>query len=274
MRTLKLTLAYDGTRYAGWQVQKTRGRPAPALAMDGPGRSEARGQKPTIQGVLESALSRILREPVRVIGSGRTDAGVHAIAQAAHLSTRSPIARGRLLRSVNALLPPDIAVTDIEEAPSGFHARFSARRKHYRYRIHTGAVVLPFIRPYVHHVRRPLNLALMRREAQALVGTHRFRGFARLRAPGQETRRTITSVRLVRKGTELQLEIEGNGFLHTMVRSIAGTLLDIGRGRLPPGTVRRLLRAPPLVGAGRAPDRRLAGTTAPACGLTLVSVVY
>ena len=265
MRTLKLTLAYDGTRYAGWQVQKTRGRPAPALAMVGPGRSEARGQKPTIQGVLESALSRILREPVRVIGSGRTDAGVHAIAQAAHLSTRSPIACDRLLRSANALLPSDIAVTDIEEAARGFHARFSARRKHYRYRIHTGAVVLPFIRPYVHHARHALNLAAMRREAAVLSGTHDFLAFARAGKMGRATRRTITAVRMSRQGPELHLDIEGNGFLHTMVRSIAGTLLDIGRGRLPPGTVRRLLRTK---------RRRLAGATAPACGLTLFSVTY
>ena len=245
MRILKLTVAYDGTRYAGWQVQRGRTR--------------------TIQGTLESVLSRILRERVRVIGSGRTDAGVHAVAQAAHCTTRSPIARDRLLRSLNALLPPDIAVTQIEEAAHGFHARFSARRKRYRYRIYTGAVVPPFIRPYVHHVLHPLNVSAMRREAMALRGTHKFRAFARLREAGQKTRRTITAVRLSRRGSELHLDIEGDGFLHTMVRSIAGTLLDVGRGRLPLGMVRRLLRTR---------DRRLAGTTAPARGLTLVAVEY
>ena len=254
MRTLRLTVAYDGTGYAGWQVQP--------------------GRKRTIQGTLEQVLRRILREPVSVIGSGRTDAGVHAIAQVAHCATRSPIACDRLLRSLNALLPPDIAVTYIEEAARGFHARFGARRKHYRYRVYTGAVVPPFIRPYVHHARQPLNLSAMRREAAALHGTHDFRSFARLGKREQDTRRTIRAVRMSRKGSELHLDIEGNGFLHTMVRSIAGTILDVGRGRLAPGTVRRLLRAPPQRGAGRAPNRRLAGTTAPAHGLTLVSVEY
>ena len=245
MRTLKLTVAYDGTRYAGWQVQ--------------------RGWKRTIQGTLERVLRRILREPVRVVGSGRTDAGVHAIAQVAHCATRATMACVRLLRSLNALLPPDIAVTHIEEAARGFHARFGARWKQYRYRVYTGPVVPPFIRSYVHHVRYSLNLSAMRREAAALHGTHDFRAFARLREAGRGTRRTITAVRMSRRGSELHLDIEGNGFLHTMVRSIAGTLLDVGRGRLPPGTVRRLLRAP---------DRRLVGTTAPACGLTLISVEY
>ena len=179
MRTLKLTIAYDGTGYAGWQVQ--------------------RGRQRTIQGTLEQVLRRILREPVRVIGSGRTDAGVHAAAQVAHCTTRSSIPRGRLLHSLNALLPPDIAVTHIEEAAQGFHARLSARRKHYRYRVFTGPVVPPFIRPYVHHVQRPLNLSAMRREAAALGGTHDFLAFARADKTGRLTRRTITAVRMSRR---------------------------------------------------------------------------
>ena len=249
MRTLKLTIAYDGTRYAGWQVQ-----------------NHSR-QKATIQGTLETVLRRILQGPVKVIGSGRTDAGVHAIAQVAHVKTRSSIARERLLRSVNQLLPLDIAVTRIEEAAPDFHARFSAASKRYRYRLFTDEVVPPFIRPYVHQVRAPLNLQLMRREAAPLKGRHDFKAFARTDAVRQRrsSTRAITSVALTRRGEELHLDITGNGFLHTMVRSIAGTLLDIGRGRLPPGTVRRLLRTK---------RRRLAGATAPACGLTLVSVTY
>ena len=254
MRTLKLTIAYDGTRYAGWQVQNSRPL------------STIHRRPPTIQGTLERVLQRILREPVRVVGSGRTDAGVHALSQIAHVRMRATVTCERLLRSVNQLLPSDIAVTEIEEVGDSFHARFSAARKRYRYRVFTGPVVPPFIRPYVHHVRHPLNVAAMRRELETLRGRHDFRAFARARrhAPGT-TRRVITSSDLRRKGSEIQLEIEGNGFLHMMVRSIAGTLLDVGRGRLAPGTITRMLRHR---------DRRLAGVTAPAKGLILVSVEY
>lgn len=257
MRTLKLTIAYDGTRYAGWQVQARRSQ-----------RSEARGQKPTIQGTLERVLGTILREPVRVIGSGRTDAGVHAEAQVAHVRTSGSVTRDRLLRSANALLPPDIAVNQADEAPPDFHARFNARLKRYRYRIFTGSVVPPFIRPYVHHVRIPLNVAAMRKEVAALRGLHDFRPFSRARssrALRRGTIRAITAASLKRRGDELHLDIEGNGFLHTMVRSITGTLIDVGRGRLPAGTVRRMLMRG---------ERALAGTTAPSLGLTLMSVDY
>jgi tRNA pseudouridine38-40 synthase len=254
-RTLKLTLAYDGTRYAGWQVQQINYQ-----------KSKIKHARPTVQGTLERVLGTILREPVRVVGSGRTDAGAHAIAQVAHVKTRSPLGCGRLLRSVNRLLPRDLAVMKIEEAPERFHARFSAARKRYRYRIFTGPVVPPFIRPYVHHVRVPLDLARMRREAAGLRGRHDFRGFARRAGQGRATtHRTLASIALRRRGHELRLEVEGDGFLHTMVRSIAGTLIDVGRGRLPAGTVRRLLRTG---------ERALAGTTAPAKGLTLVSVTH
>ena len=245
MRTLKLAIAYDGTRYAGWQVQR---------------------HKPTIQGTLEGALRRILQEPVRVVGSGRTDAGVHAEAQVAHVRTHSGMPRERLLRSLNQLLPPDVAVTRIEEAGATFHARFRASRKRYRYRLFTGPVVPPFVRPYVHQVRAPLDVALMRREAAALRGTHDFKAFARAAAvPRGTTRRTLTAIRVRRFGDELHLDVEGNGFLHTMVRTIAGTLVDVGRGRLPPGTARRMLRTG---------SRALAGTVAPAQGLTLRAVAY
>src|SRR3989338_3306757 len=131
-----------------------------------PGHGE-RG-KPTIQGTLERVLKQILRKPVKVVGSGRTDAGVHALAQVAHLRTANPIAPERLRHSLNALLPPDIAVLQVEEAAPRFHARFDAIGKRYRYRIFTGPVVPPFIRRYVHPVRAPLDVALMRREASSL----------------------------------------------------------------------------------------------------------
>ena len=255
-RKLKLTLAYDGTRYAGWQRQ---------------GRDQVKGKRqkesrPTIQGTLEASLGRILQEPVSVIGSGRTDAGVHAVAQVAHVRTRSSLPRARLLRSLNQLLPADIVVTRLDDAPATFHARFSAATKRYRYRIITGPVASPFIRPYVHHVRSLLNVTRMQREVVALRGRHNFRAFARWNgAAPARARRTITIARLARRGGELQLDVEGNGFLHTMVRSIAGTLIDVGRGRLPAGTVKRMLATG---------DRRLAGTTAPPHGLALMEVRY
>ena len=257
MRTLKLTLAYDGTRYAGWQVQNRRQK------------AEGRRQKqhkPTVQGTLEATLRQILQEPVRVVGSGRTDAGVHAVAQVAHVRTRASLPCARLRRSLNQLLPADIAVARLDDAPATFHARFSAATKRYRYRIATGAVASPFVRPYAYHVPVPLNVARMRRELAALRGRHNFRAFARWNgAAPSRARRIITAVSLARRGGELHLDIEGNGFLHTMVRSIAGTVIDVGRGRLPPGTVKRMLATG---------DRRLAGTTAPARGLALMDVRY
>lgn len=246
MRTLRLTIAYDGTRYAGWQTQRST-------------------RNPTIQDTLERVLSQILQEPVAVVASGRTDAGVHALAQVAHARVRSSLPCERIARSLNALLPPDIAVTRVADAAPAFHARFGAVSKRYQYRIFTGAVVRPFERPYVHQVRAPLNVALMRREARALTGRHDFRAFARASDTKRSTTRTITEVAVHRLGSEVHIEIAGNGFLHTMVRSLVGTLIDIGRGRLAPGTMRRLLRTG---------QRRSAGTTAPAKGLTLVSVGY
>ena len=247
MRTLKLTIAYDGTRYEGWQAQRRR------------------TAGPTVQGTLERVLRQILQEPVKVIGSGRTDAGVHAAAQVAHVKTRSAMPLRRLLRSVNQLLPPDVAVTRLAAVRASFHARFDAVRKRYRYRLFTGEVVPPFIHPYVHHVRTPLNLSGMRREASALLGRHDFGAFARARKDGGTTTRAITRLSLRREGQEIHVDVEGNGFLHTMVRTIAGTLVDVGRGHLPAGTLRRMLRTK---------RRELAGIVAPARGLTLVGVRY
>ena len=245
MRTLKLTLAYDGTKYAGWQVQAVR--------------------QATIQGTLQAALHRILGEPVSVIGSGRTDAGVHAVGQVASCRVWSVTPCDRLQQAFNAVLPRDIVVTRLEEAPADFHARFHARSKRYRYRIATGPVVLPFDRRYVHHVPVALRLPLMRREASRLLGRHDLRPFHKAGRPVADTRRTISFVRLARRGTLIECDIEANGFLYGMMRSIVGTLLDIGRGRLPAGTMARILKTQ---------DRRLLGTAAPAKGLWLIEVKY
>lgn len=246
MRTLKLTLAYDGTAYAGWQMQA--------------------GGRPTIQGVVQEVLRRILQEPVHLIGSGRTDAGVHALAQVAHVRTDAILPVTRLQHALNSLLPSDIVVTGLEEAPRTFHARFAAKTKRYRYRLVTGPVVLPFERCYVHHVRRHLNVAVMRREAMALRGRHDVRAFHRSGRPVADTRRTIVEACVIRRDpSHLDIDIEADGFLYMMVRSIVGTLLDVGRGSRPAGTVARILKTQ---------DRRLVGPTAPAKGLCLVGVTY
>ncbi len=252
MRTLKLTIAYDGTRYAGWQVQP--------------------GSKPTIQGVLQQTLHRILGERVSVIGSGRTDAGVHALGQVAHLRTRSSVAAERLLLGLNSLLPSDIAVRDVREAPDDFHAQFDAVSKRYRYRIVNGPVVLPFERPYVQQIRAPLNVRLMQREAVLLRGRHDMASFQRVGRPVRDTRRTISDISVKKQapptagqGNLITIEIEANGFLYMMVRMIVGTLLNIGRGYRPPGTIARILRTK---------DKRCVGPTAPARGLMLLRVKY
>ena len=257
MRTLKLTLAYDGTDYAGWQIQKIRRQTSDVR--------HQKKQKPTIQGTIEQAFQRITGEEVRVVGSGRTDAGVHALAQMAHAKLRSAIRAHALQRALNAVLPPEIVVTKIEEAPAGFHARFGARVKRYRYRIVTGGVVLPFERRYVHHVRVPLNARLMRREAAALLGRHDMRAFHKLSRPVADASRTVSKISVRQRGRELLIELEADGFLHGMVRSIVGTLIDVGRGFRPPGAIAAILKTR---------DRRLVGPAAPAKGLCLVSVRY
>lgn len=249
MRTLKLTVAYDGTRYAGWQRQ-----------------DHAKPQKrPTVQATLEEALQRILSEPVRLKASGRTDTGVHAVGQVAHFKTATVMPNERLLLAVNHLIPEDIAVTRIENAPPDFHAQYDAASKHYRYRIFMGPVVPPFIRRYVHQVQSPLAIARMRREVEALKGEHDFAAFTKADHGRKTTVRTISRASLTRRGDELHFDIEGNGFLYTMVRSIVGTLIDIGRGRLEPGQLKKMVVTL---------DRKLAGTTAPAKGLTFISVDY
>ena len=244
-RTLKLILAYDGTQFSGWQIQRNAPR--------------------TVQAILQRTLKDILGERVTVMASGRTDAGVHALAQVAHLKVANPMPCWKLQRALTHYLPPDLAVTKIEEALDGFHAQFDAKRKRYVYRIVNGPAVLPFERPYVHQVWVPLNVARMRKEAAALKGRHNFRSFQAAGRQVKDPRRTIHAIRVTKQGSRLTIEVEADGFLYNMVRNIVGTLLEIGRGRLPPGTMRHLLRAR---------DRRLAGPTAPARGLCLVRVQY
>ena len=248
MRTLKLILAYDGTDYAGWQVQ---------------------ANQRTLQGVLEDTLKKITGESIRVVASGRTDAGVHALGQVVSFVTASPLETCVLQKALNAELPGDVAVLEAAEAAEGFHAIRDAKRKRYRYMIHDGATRDVFGRHYTWHYRRRLDAAAMHRAAQALVGKHDFRSFETGWPQRSSSVRTVFEI-VVRRGWSdnsdlVALEIEADGFLYNMVRSIVGTLVEVGRGERPecwPGDVL----------ATR--DRRAAGMTAPPEGLFLVHVAY
>lgn len=259
-RNLKLTLAYDGTEFAGWQVQ-------PELA--------------TIQGTLASAIGRLTGENVLPQGSGRTDAGVHALAQVASFFTTSPIPTENFLKALNDILPASIRVLEVAEAPAEFHARHSARTKTYRYRIFREPVCSPFLARYVWHFPYPLDEQAMGRAADAVVGEHDFSSFAAVdperdaRLGQEETRgksqivcsnvRAIFSSDWEREGDELVYTVRGNGFLHHMVRNLVGTFILVGKGTLKAEDIGRILEAR---------NRTAAGATAPASGLFLVSVEY
>jgi tRNA pseudouridine38-40 synthase len=258
VRTLKITLAYDGTAYVGWQRQ-------------------AAGT--SIQGLLEAAIARIEGEAATVTGAGRTDAGVHALGQVASVtvpSASSSIACDAYVRALNASLPEDVRVRAVEEAGDGFHARFSARAKTYRYRLTRGGVASPFESRYAWHVTHPLDVSAMRAALEACRGEHDFAAFQSTGTPVRDTVRTMLAARITEAPTPtlqvveqsaplLILELTGTGFLRHMVRAIAGTLVEIGRGRWPPSEMAAIL-------ASR--DRARAGPTAPPQGLFLVSVDY
>ena len=256
MRNLKLTLAYDGTEFHGWQVQ-------PELA--------------TIQGEIERALGGIEGRRVSVNGSGRTDAGVHALRQVASVALENPIPTLNLRRAMNRLLPPSIRVLEAEEAPADFHARFSARAKLYEYRLWRAEICPPMLYRYVCHHPYPLRLEPMVEAALLFEGAHDFRNFAATGPPeersGEEkspTVRTIFSSRFELDGDLLLYRVRGSGFLHHMVRNMVGTLLEVGKGNLAPADIPRL-----LAGADRSsPKQPRAGPTAAAQGLFLVQVEY
>jgi len=244
MRKVKLLLEYEGTAYLGWQRQP---------------------QGLTVQEVLEEAIRRVTGEASRVVGASRTDAGAHARGQTAHFRTNWPHSVESLQKALNAVLPPDVVVLSAEDAPDGFHARFSARSKVYEYAIWNDPVRPAIERRYVWHVRRPLDIESMRAAAHALVGTHDFAAFASSGAESRSTVRTITRAEWRREGRRLVFTIEGQGFLYNMVRAIVGTMVDIGRGRIPPSAMQQILESR---------DRRRAGRTAPAHGLCLLRVDY
>ncbi len=260
MRNLRLILSYDGTDLAGWQVQ--------------PGRT-------TVQGALASAIGRLSGENVLPQGSGRTDAGVHALAQVASFATASTIPVENWMKALNDILPPSIRVLEVTEAAPEFHARKSARAKTYRYRIYREAVCPPFLARYVWHYPYPLEESAMVGAARVVVGEHDFTSFAAVdqerveRMSASEHIRTTnirtTNIRTIfasswtREGEELIYTVRGNGFLHHMVRNLVGTFLLVGKGTVSLEDLRRILDAR---------GRTAAGPTAPASGLYLVEVEY
>jgi tRNA pseudouridine38-40 synthase len=244
MRTLRLTLAYEGTGFHGWQYQP---------------------RQPTVQGLVMEACGRVLGGPVKVVGASRTDAGVHALRQVASLTTASAIEPPALGRALNALLPPAIRVVSAAEAPPGFDARRSARGKRYAYVIDRGTFADPFLRRYAWHAPHPLDEGRMAETLPLVRGKQDFSAFCAAAGRGRTPVCTVRSCRLVTRGQWLVVLISADSFLHHMVRNIVGTLAEIGRGTRRPEWMSELL-------AGR--DRTRSGPTAPPEGLALVRVLY
>jgi tRNA pseudouridine38-40 synthase len=244
VRNIRFTLSYDGTDFHGWQTQ-------PGLR--------------TVQQTLEEALADLTGERLRVNASGRTDTGVHAVGQVVNFHTESSFTPDVLLRATNARLPPDVVVREAAEAPESFDANRDARRKLYRYVIHDGPVPDLFMQRYCYHTRHRLDAAAMSRAAAPLRGTHDFRSFETDWPNRASSVRTITRLAVNRMGDWIWLDVEADGFLYNMVRAIAGTLTNVGRGYWPESQVIRILQAA---------DRTQAGPTAPAQGLFLMRVTY
>lgn len=245
---LKLVIAYDGTAYSGWQIQKV-----------GLG----------VQQKVEEALARIFPSATRVHGSSRTDTGVHALGMVAHVDIaasdlKMPVKK--VLLAINAHLPPDIRIMSAVRARSDFHARFEARGKQYRYLIWNHPAMNPLLEKRAWHVKRKLDFPAMRRAAVFFPGKRDFKSFAANRDYDvEDTVRTLTRCDVKRSGPLITITIEGDGFLYKMCRGIAGTLVQIGEGKHAPADIKAML-------AGK--DRRIAGMTAPACGLVLWKVFY
>lgn len=245
MRAFKIVVEYDGTDYAGWQYQTNA---------------------TTIQGELERNLSLLCREPIRIHGSGRTDAGVHAIGQVAHFHTEAEISAERIRRSLNGMLNNDISVLTVEAVDLSFHARRSARGKHYVYRILNRKSPSAYLQRQVWHVPKPLERARMEAAMAAIEGEHDFQAFCCAKHTARSTVRTVSRAEIVDDGPhQMHFHFEGTGFLRYMVRSLVGSVVDVGLGRLKLEDFKTLFQSKRRAGAGR---------TAPAKGLLLYEVFY
>lgn len=246
MKKYKLSISYDGTHYAGWQIQPN-------------GLS--------IQEVIQTSLEKVLQTPTLIYGAGRTDAGVHAEGQIAHFSTEKPILS--LHKALNCLLPPDIRILKLEEVDQSFHARFSAQEKTYLYRVHTAPIQSPFDRNFALHYTYPIHLSHLEAALPLFIGTKNFLSFANESKEGPAHRnpiRTLYELSLDKSPQGFTLRFRGDGFLNKMVRNIVGTLLDVGRLKIPPQAIDKIFAAQ---------DRKEAkAATAPAHGLTLHHVKY
>ncbi len=243
----KMTIAYDGKNYCGWQVQNTG---------------------ISIQSIIQAALATALRHHTGLSGSGRTDAGVHARGQVAHFDTPVPVIPSKLRFSLNSLLPPDIRILTLEQVPSTFHSRFGAKQKTYHYHLHLDPVADSILYPYRHHVHGQINRDKLKEGIALFLGTHDFTSFANDASKGSAANdpvRTLLKFDIVDQPGGIRLELTGDGFLYKMVRNIVGTLLEVAREKIPVSQITTILEAK---------DRRVAGPAAPPQGLFLMHVEY
>ncbi|MCD7724786.1 MAG: tRNA pseudouridine(38-40) synthase TruA [Clostridiales bacterium] len=244
MKRILLVVAYDGTNYHGWQIQQN---------------------KETIEGVLNRCLSALLREEIQVIGASRTDAGVHARGNIAVFDTQTRISADKIAYALNVRLPEDIRIQESKEVDGAFHPRHCDSRKTYEYRIYNAPFAMPTERLYTYFTYARLDIERMRAAAAYLAGTHDFKSFCSVDTQAQSTVRQVDEVEVSRQGQLITIRVTGRGFLYNMVRIMAGTLLEVGRGRIEPEGIPRILEAR---------NRSAAGPTAPACGLTLMKYEF
>jgi tRNA pseudouridine38-40 synthase len=246
-QNFKITLSYDGTNYCGWQVQPNGD---------------------SIQETVQNALKKILREEIKLLGSGRTDAGVHAFAQTANFSTDKKFEINKLIHSLNSIIPLDIRIKEIQKVPNEFHARYSANSKTYHYFIHLNKIIDPFMRLYRYHCPYSLDLSLLEKATESFLGEHDFTSFANEPSKGSAKNNPIKTLMKLDMKTEsngIRLEFTANGFLYKMVRNITGTLIDISRKKIPISSINYIFQKK---------DRRYAGTAAQPQGLFLFKVHY